>query len=342
MRSWRLLRTQAMAALAFWMATAVPAAVVNAADPPLPDCSITFGMHETNAPWDPNMSALRNVDRQINRHSAIVHWYAQWGDAGSGAFSANQPWMLNAVRHYTSDGVPGATPLITWEPWGPAPYTVDHNTFPLQSIAAGAFDAYIDSWAIGLAAYGDPVMLDVFHEMDGGWYPWGAGVNGNTPADLIAAYRHVHDRFALAGATNVKFVWNVNFWNATGADQRSFYPGDDYVDWMAIDAYNWGAGGGSTWESLAQALTDMSVYDRVASLNATKPIMLAEWASAEPTVGDPAGVTKGQWIIDAARALTAQFPRVRAVVWFSRTGSPFALDSSPDSLDGARTAFGGC
>ncbi len=331
-----------MAALGFWLATVVPMAFVNANAPATAPCAITFGMHETSAPWDSNMSALRDIDRQINRHSAIVHWYAQWGDFGSGDFAANQPWMLNAVRHYASVRSNGATPLITWVPWGPAPYTAANDTFPLQAIAAGSFDSYIDSWAVGLKNYGDPVMLDVFHEMDGSWYPWGYGVNGNSPADLIAAYRHVHDRFAVAGATNVRFVWNVNFWNSTGIDQRAFYPGDEYVDWMAIDAYNWGAAGGSNWESLAQALTDVNVYGRVASLTASKPMMLAEWASAEPTSGDPPGVTKGQWIIDAAQALATRFTRIAAVVWFSRTGSPFALDSSSDSVTGAHTAFGGC
>jgi len=105
--------------------------------------------------------------------------------------------------------------------------------------------------------------------------------------------------------------------------------------------YNWGANGGG-WASLAYGLTVVQTYARVAALNATKPMMLAEWASAEPTSGDPPGVTKGQWIIDAARSLAIQFPRVKAVVWFNRTGTPFALDSSSDSMAGAQTAFGGC
>jgi hypothetical protein len=93
---------------------------------------------------------------------------------------------------------------------------------------------------------------------------------------------------------------------------------------------------------LAQALTDVNVYDRTALLNADKPMMLAEWAGVEPTSSDPAGVTKGQWIVAAAQSLVRYFPRIKAVVWFSRTGTPLALDSSPDSLAGARTAFGGC
>jgi hypothetical protein len=248
--------------------------------------------------------------------------------------------MLKAVRNYSSVGVTGATPLITWEAWGPAPMTVANNTFPLTKIAAGSFDAYIDSWAVGLRGYGATVLLDFGHEMDGNWYPWGNAVNGNTPAEYIAAFRHVHDRFALAGATNVQFVWNPNVWNPAGVDQRAFYPGDAYVDWMAIDVYNWGSGGGG-WASLAQGLTVVQTYARVASLNA-KPMMLAEWASAEPIAGDPAGVTKGQWTIDAASAMGSQFPRLKAAIWFNQEGSTFALDSSAGSLTGAASAFGGC
>jgi hypothetical protein len=304
-------------------------------------CNVAFGMYETNAPWDSNMTYIRSLDTQINRHSSIVHWYGQWGDPGSGIFSYNQPRMITVTENYNSVGVTGAEPLITWEAWGPAPYSVANNTFPLKSIAAGNFDAYIDTWANGMKVYG-PVMLDIFHEMDGNWYPWGYQVNGNTPADYIAAYRHVHDRFTRAGATNVKFVWNPTFWNPSGVDQRNFYPGDGYVDVMAIDVYNWGARGGASWESMAQALSDQQIYNKLISLNATKPIILAEWATNEPAAGDPPGVTKGQWVIDAAAALSSQFPRITGAVWFSDTGSSLAIDSSASSIAGAKTAFGGC
>jgi beta-mannanase len=303
-------------------------------------CTLQFGLFESSTPWDTSMTAIRRLDTSVNRHSSIVHWYAQWGDYGSGNFAAHQPSLLAAVHNYTSVGVTGSTPLITWEPWGPAPFTAANNTFPLSRIAAGDFDAYIDSWASGLAGYGSPVMLNFAHEMDGSWFPWGYGVNGNTPQGYIAAFRHVHDRFVLAGATNVLFVWSVNVWNSTGVDPRSFYPGDAYVDWMAIDVFNWGANGGG-WASLSQGLNGTQVYSRLAGLS-TKPIMLAEWGSTEPGPQDPPGVSKGQWILDAAQALKSQYPLITAAVWLSDTGTPFALDSSSDSLTAAQTAFGGC
>jgi beta-mannanase len=328
-------------AFGLWMVVLVVGAPSHPANPEVAPCTVQFGMYDTDTPWDPTMASIRKIDTAIGRHSSIVHWYAQWGDHGSGSFANHQPSMLNAVRNYSSVGVTGSTPLITWEPWGPAPMTAANNTFPLTKIAAGSFDAYIDSWADGLRAYGGTSWLDFGHEMDGSWYPWGHDVNGNTAAQYIAAFRHIHDRFALAGATNVQFVWNPNAWNPAGVDQRMFYPGDAYVDWMAIDVYNWGAAAGG-WAGLASALGPKTgVYKRIAGLS-NKPMMLAEWASAEPVAGDPAGVTKGRWIIDAVGAMSHQFPRLKAAIWFNQEGSTLALDSSAGSLAGARTAFGGC
>ena len=337
----RLLRLSAFGAAILLLLVALTAtssrAPARAATAP---CSVQFGLMESSAPWDSSMTAIRNLDTAVNRHSSIVHWYAQWGDYGSGNFAAHQPTLLSTVRNYTSVGVTGSTPLITWEPWGPAPYTAANNTFPLQRIAAGDFDSYIDSWATGLASYGGPVMLDFAQEMDGNWYPWGYGVNGNTPADYVAAYQHVHDRFALAGATNVQWVWNVNVWNPLGVDQRIFYPGDAYVDWMAIDVFNWGASAGG-WSSLAQGLHATGVYTHLADMS-SRPMMLAEWASVEAGPQDPPAVSKAEWISDAATDLGAHFDRIKAVVWFSSSGTPFALDSSPQSLAAAQAAFGGC
>jgi beta-mannanase len=303
-------------------------------------CAVSYGAYVSGIPWDPGMTAIRNLDIAVNRHSSIVHWYAQWGDKGSGVFSNNQPSMLNTVRNYTSVGVTGATPFISWEPWGPAPYTAANNTFPLKQIAAGAFDDYIDSWANGLRGYGGPVLLDFAHEMDGPWYPWGYGVNGNSPGDFITAYAHVHDRFVQNGATNVQFVWTVGIWNPAGKNPTVFHPGDSNVDWMGIDVYNWGASGGG-WASLSQGLDATQVYSRLAALS-PRPIMLAEWASNEAGQGDPPGATKSQWILDAAQAIASKYTRITAAVWFSPTGTPFALDSSPASIAAAKAAFGGC
>jgi beta-mannanase len=298
-------------------------------------CTVRWGAYVTSAPWDDTMTDLRNLDTQLNRHTQTIHWYAQWGNPGPGVFSYNEPRLLNNVHTYRSLGTTGATPFITWEPWGPN-YTAASQDFPLSAIAAGTFDAYIDSWATGLAGVGYPVLLDFAHEMNGTWYPWGYGVNGNTPDQYVAAFRHVHDRFALAGAFNVKFVWNTDYWTPSGLNASAWYPGDAYVDWMAIDVYNWN----TAWATPYALI--QGIYGQVAALNPSKPMMLAEVASgAYPPAGSSPS-TQADWITALASTIPQSFPRIRRVVWFNELNTEFALTNSPATLAAAQNAFGGC
>ena len=79
------------------------------------------------------------------------------------------------------------------------------------------------------------------HEMNGYWYPWSGLVNGNTPAKFIRAWRYIHKVFDAEGATNVTWVWTVN-WNSvpnsTANRYGAYYPGDKYDfrlgDWKFI------------------------------------------------------------------------------------------------------------
>jgi beta-mannanase len=258
----------------------------------------------------------------------IVHWYQAWGAADVNASTFDISLLdATASQH--------ATPFITWEPWDET-LPVNQKTFPLKSIAAGTYDAYIDSWALGLRGFGAPVMLTFAQEMQGDWYPWGYGVNGNTASDYINAYRHVHDRFALDGATNVQWVWTVDA-DQEGSpypDSTLFYPGDGYTDWMGIDAYNFGTTESwSSWQSLSDVLS--LTYGRLTALNASKPLVLSEWASAE------SGGSKPNWLQATVSELEGSFPRVRAAVWFNEHGTQWALDSTSQSLTAAGQAFRG-
>ena len=133
----------------------------------------------------------------------IVGWYQQWL---SGEQRFRTDWALRLSRQ-------GAVPMVTWEPWS-APQGEIHTALQpeinLQRIADGAHDAYIRRYARAVAAYGQPVMIRMAHEMNGTWYPWGVHVNGNTPALYVRAWRHVHGIFDAAGADNVSWVWSIN------------------------------------------------------------------------------------------------------------------------------------
>lgn len=272
---------------------------------------IALGIFTPRAPGDP--SRLDDLADRIGRMPAIVMWYQAWG----GEYAAFNARMFAEVAER------GGTPMVSWEPWDPAA-GVDQPDFALGRIAAGQYDDAIDEWANGLAAYGGPVLVRFAHEMNGTWYPWAATVNGNTTDDYLAAWRHVRDRFAAAGATNVRWVWSPNVEYDGSTPLTDLYPGDDLVDWVGIDGYNWGTTQSwSSWQSLDDVFGP--TYDAVRRLT-KRPIIIAETASGEQ------GGDKASWIEDAfLRALPDRFPAVRAVVWFDENKETDWRFASSDS-----------
>ncbi|MHA7286985.1 glycoside hydrolase family 26 protein [Arthrobacter sp. MDT3-44] len=232
---------------------------------------------------------------------------------------------LDAVR------ARGAETLLTWEPWTWGGGT-EQPAYSLDRIAAGDFDTYLREWGTALGQWGQPVYLRFAHEMNGNWYPWAEGVNGNGAGDYIAAYRHVHDVVASTGATNISWVWNPNvpYWGSTPLDQ--LYPGGDYVDVVALDGYNWGTSQSwSAWQEpevlFGEGITQLR------QLAPGTPIMIAETASSE------VGGSKPQWITTLFRYVSAQ-QDVVALVWFHiNKEADWRINSTSASADAFRAGL---
>ncbi|MFC4397785.1 glycosyl hydrolase [Arthrobacter sedimenti] len=232
---------------------------------------------------------------------------------------------LDAVRSR------GATPLVTWEPWAWGG-GVDQPAYSLSRITAGDFDGYISQWGQSLAAWGKPVMLRFAHEMNGNWYPWAEGVNGNQSGEYVAAWRHVHDVVAATGASNVQWVWspNVPYWGST--DLAGLYPGAGYVDVVALDGYNWGTS--QTWSSWVSPVDLFAPgISQLRALAPGKPVLIAETASSEM------GGSKASWNTDLVSYLAAQ-PDVMGFVWFHmQKETDWRINSSDSSASAFKSAL---
>ena len=232
---------------------------------------------------------------------------------------------LDAVRSR------GATPLVTWEPWAWGG-GVDQPAYSLSRITAGDFDGYISQWGQSLAAWGKPVMLRFAHEMNGNWYPWAEGVNGNQSGEYVAAWRHVHDVVAATGASNVQWVWspNVPYWGST--DLAGLYPGGGYVDVVALDGYNWGTS--QTWSSWVSPVDLFAPgISQLRTLAPGKPVLIAETASSEM------GGSKASWNTDLVSYLAAQ-PDVMGFVWFHmQKETDWRINSSDSSASAFKSAL---
>jgi hypothetical protein len=97
------------------------------------------------------------------------------------------------------------------------------------------------------------------------------------------------------------------------------YPGDGYVDYAAIDGYNWGGQYG-TWQTFNQIFS--TVYAAIVAVT-SKLIIISEWASAEAVSGvDPFGVSKAAWITDAFTQLSSSnYAQIQFEVWFNQQPS---------------------
>jgi mannan endo-1,4-beta-mannosidase len=271
-----------------------------------------------------NPAAVREWTERFGHRPQIVQWFQQWR---SGVTGFRADWLARAARG-------GSVPMITWEPWarpGESYADPDQSSARLSLVVDGAYDRYIRSWAEGAAAYGGPMLLRFMHEMNGYWYPWSIGVNGNTAELYVAAWRHVHDLFTDAGADNVSWVWSPNqFMGDQTGLVLSAYPGDEYVDWVAMSGFNWGDHGASRWTELDEIVGP--TYDALAPLG--RPMMLAE-TSTVAEGGDPAA-----WMAEGLRRLEVDRPQVRAVVWYdARYDAELDLRLLGATADGLRAAL---
>ncbi|MCV7169069.1 hypothetical protein H7I41_03910 [Mycobacterium manitobense] len=231
------------------------------------------------------------------------------------------------VADLSSIQAAGAQPVLTLEIWQPGA-GVEQPAYASSRVAVGDFDDRLDRWARELAAWGGPVTLRVGHEMNAPHYPWSVGVNGNTAADSVAAWKHIRERFARAGADRVSFMWCPDA-TAEGADaMAAAFPGVDSVDVLGLDGYNWGEDDGHTWQAADQIFGD--ALDRLRRLDGEHDIVIAETASAE---GPQSGVDKADWIYGLFDFLATQ-ERVRGLIWFqAEKERDWRFNSSPQAQE---------
>jgi hypothetical protein len=256
---------------------------------------------------------MEQREAQIGRRYRIVHRYHDWNDVFPS--TQEQAWARD-----------GRILFLALEPRIYGSSTV----VPWSEIAAGGQDAVIDAIAARVKALGMPVLMDFTHEPE-------EQPELGTPQQFAAAYRHVVGRFRAAGATNVSWVWTVMGYSGHyGQYAGGLYPGDDVVDWIGWDPYNWYVCHDSEWKSFERKVS--TFYDWLtANGHADKPFMLSEYGSAEH-LSDP--LAKGAWFRDALGALKGgAFPNLKALVYFdsSKTGEcDWRLDTSSASMEGYR------
>jgi mannan endo-1,4-beta-mannosidase len=209
-----------------------------------------LGVYEGSNTTPGQYAQVEQFAQAVGRQPNIVMYYTSWGEP----FSI--PFAQTALQH-------GATLLVDLDP----------TSTSCAAIAAGQQDAFLQSYAQAVKAFGYPVIISFGHEMNGSWYPW--GWTNTQPAAFVAAWRHVVDVFRQVGADNVTWLWTINAVNSYEGPIADYWPGAGYVTWVGLDAYYYDPGDdfSSVFGSSIAEIRQVT----------SKPILIAETAIGQVT-----------------------------------------------------------
>ncbi len=126
---------------------------------------------------------------------------------------------------------------INWNPstnWAPATVAAHNKT--------------IDDMAKSIASLPNKVFLSIWHEPENnvtnGSDPNCPGLgkgNAGSPAQYVAMWQYVENRFAADGVTNVVWAMDYMNWQPWLCFVPDLYPGDNLVDWILFNGYGNGS-----------------------------------------------------------------------------------------------------
>jgi len=288
----------------------------------VPSCGVLWGI----ATRPPTMSRLEQMEKTVGRPFDFVYRYHDINDQIPDPQErqlVSQGRLLHiaiAARDFRTGDRFG----VTW-----------------AKIAAGDYDDTLSAQARGVASLKKPVFVTFDQEAN---QRTKLGPSGNA-ADFKAAWRHLHDLYRAAGATNAVWTW-VMTGNARNLNRAaSLWPGNDVVDWISWNVYNQsGCHSGSVEQSKFKSFDDelKPFYDfvkhrgRSIGMDSNKPMMISETGSV--TYADAPDLT-ASWY--AAIPVTLRhYPQVKAVaLWDSGSGAcNYRFETDPRVTEGVRKA----
>ncbi|MCK5708558.1 MAG: hypothetical protein KAI43_12990 [Candidatus Aureabacteria bacterium] len=254
-----------------------------------------YGLFMHNLPI--RIHRINKFDLKIGKKPGMIMFFMNW----------EKPFPrkdMESIINYS------AIPHIVWEPTA---YKGGKENIYLKNIIEGEWDEYLKRWAKAAKEFNYPFILRLGHEMDGNWYSWSGAKNNNEPHQYVKMWRHVHDIFDEAGAKNVIWAWtpmNTNVIHEEWNEFYHYYPGDEYVDWVGMDGYNWGnTQNWSRWSSFVDLFN--SRYYEMVQRYPEKPMMIGEFATATK------GGSKKKWIEETLSEIKNNYPAVKSFVWFN-------------------------
>lgn len=274
---------------------------------------ILWGASDTHT--KESYETIINLEDSLQTTFPLIHIYTAWGSKNDQQFPKVQVKTILEL---------GSLPIITWEPWlsdfdekeyPGIPKAADRDKGGMAEVARGVYDKYLQKWAKAAKEIQRPIFVRMGHEMNDPYrYPWGP--QNNKPEEFIAAWKHIHEVFVKAGATNVIWVWSPH--PAYGYFD-AFYPGNDYVDYIGVGILNYGTvANWSKWWSFEE----MFATHYTSLENFQKPIMITEFGSLS------VGGDRAQWFAGALDSIPVKYPNIKSIVFYHYSSDKTLTDKA--------------
>jgi hypothetical protein len=185
-----------------------------------------------------------------------------------------------------------------------------------KNAGKGQYDDVIIKYSNWAKAAKRPIYLRIGYEFDGVH-------NALEPDEYVKAYKHIVNLMRAEGVDNVAFVWH-SYAAKPYKDYplSAWYPGDDYVDWVAISVFGHAYGG-----------TDFGPYcdDVLAFAKAHhKPVMIAE-SSPIQGIDSKSNAAWDQWFVNFL-SFTYQ-KNIKAISFITTNWSKASIDGVSEWKD---------
>ncbi len=265
--------------------------------------------------------SIQTAEAQIGRKNDTDRQFYSWGDT----FDNNiKPYM-----EWTS--LEGRIPVINLSVKNGSTITLWSN------IANGSQDIYLMEMATQIKLWNKPAFFIFHHEPQGIACDNGKNPCAGNATDYVAAWRHLRQVFNDVGISNLAYMWDVvpSFSQMNLDYTRSLYPGDDIIDWLAVNPFNLYESG-NNWKDVVDLST---IFYSWASTKG-KPIAFGAYGTNEDSA--QLGTRKSQWFANAQSQIKNSMPALKLMEYYDSPAYPpgipydWSVDSTPQSLDAYR------
>lgn len=263
-------------------------------------------------------ATIETVEADIGRRIELVRWFQRWDD------DLQYPDMIRAMDE-------GRRVHLSVRPAGSAGLLVPWRDLADAQPGSAVYDDFVE-WVDRMVALPTGSYVTLNHEPE----TRDSAANGDAE-DFKAMWQRWDELLDERGGEHLKTVWVMTGGAFSGPAADLWYPGDDSVDIVGVDPYNWYVCQGSVRDWVEFSDLVAPALDFAAAHG--KPLAVAETASVEDL--DQPG-RKAEWIRNAAMYLSdpAVAARFEYVSWFNVTapGGTYPdcvwdYDTSPESAE---------